>query len=88
MTMNKTLEVLEVQRFPLVKLGYDVRRDSERQASDGQWYWTMMRIPMKPTTCSTGMHATHSIPNSAIYPDPNPASDSISKSAIGSELCD
>lgn len=43
MTMNNTLEALEGQRFPLVKLGYDVRRDSERQASDGQWYWTMTR---------------------------------------------
>lgn len=43
MTMNKTLEVLEVQRFPLVKLGYDVRRDLTRQAPDGQWFWTMTR---------------------------------------------
>ena len=43
MTMNKTLEVLEVERFPLVKLGYDVRRDSTRQTPDGQWYWSMTR---------------------------------------------
>lgn len=43
MTMNKTLEVLEVERFPLVKLGYDVRRDSTRPTPDGQWYWSMTR---------------------------------------------
>lgn len=43
MTTNKTLEALEVERFPLVKLGYDVRRDSTRQTPDGLWYWTMTR---------------------------------------------
>lgn len=46
-----------------------------------------VRIPMKPTTFSTGMHATHSTPNWAIDPDLNLASESTSKLAMDSEVC-
>lgn len=42
---------------------------------------------MKPTTCSTAMHATHSTPNGAIDPGLNPASESTSKLAMDSEVC-
>lgn len=43
MTSTNAPEASNVQRFPLVKLGYDVRCDLTRQVHDGQWYWTMAR---------------------------------------------
>ncbi len=58
MTTNKTLEALEVERFPLVKLGYDVRRDSTRQTPDGLWYWTMTRDGVADVVASSSYFMT------------------------------